>query len=43
MKWLTGYTEVSFPGLNLDLNVYENHHGMHGVNINQATGNRPKH
>ena len=24
MKWLTGYTEVSFPGLNLDLNVYEN-------------------
>ena len=24
MKWLTGYTQVEFPGLGLDLNVYEN-------------------
>ena len=24
MKWLTGYTEVSFPKLDLDFNVYEN-------------------
>ena len=24
MKWLTGYTQVKFPGLGLDLNVYEN-------------------